>query len=100
MRHKPVVKLSRSVGLPLTDKAAKYYENRPYPPGPHGRSRRTTTPYKERLIEKQRLRFQYHVSEGQLRRAFAAAERRPERTGYALIEDLETRLDAVVLRSG
>ncbi|WP_076832243.1 MULTISPECIES: 30S ribosomal protein S4 [unclassified Frankia] len=100
MRHKPVAKLSRSIGMPLTDKAARYFENRPYPPGPHGRGRKTMSPYKERLREKQRLRFQYHISEKQLRRAFDEADRGTGRTGHLLIEDLETRLDAVVLRAG
>lgn len=100
MRHRPVAKLSRSLGLALTPKAVKYLDRRPYPPGqrrgPVGRSK----PYKERLIEKQRLRFQYHVSEKQLQRAFHEAARRPEPTGTALVEDLETRLDATVLRAG
>lgn len=100
MRHKPVVKLSRSLGLPLTDKAVKHYERRPFPPGVHGQRRRTMTPYKERLREKQRLRFQYHISEKQLRAAFTAASRSAGRTGHALIEDLECRLDATVWRSG
>ncbi|MCK9897679.1 hypothetical protein MXD60_24305 [Frankia sp. AgB32] len=56
--------------------------------------------YKERLREKQRLRFQYHVSEKQLRAAFAAAARGSGRTGHTLIEDLECRLGATVRRSG
>ncbi|WP_242424067.1 30S ribosomal protein S4, partial [Frankia sp. EI5c] len=50
--------------------------------------------------EKQRLRFQYHISEKQLQRAFDQADRGSGRTGHLLIEDLETRLDAVVLRAG
>ncbi|CAO5230230.1 30S ribosomal protein S4 [Frankia sp. AgKG'84/4] len=100
MRHKPVVKLSRSLGLPLTEKAVRHYERRPFPPGVHGQRRVTMTPYKERLREKQRLRFQYHVSEKQLRAAFAAAARGSGRTGHTLIEDLECRLDATVWRSG
>ncbi|SNQ49976.1 30S ribosomal protein S4 [Frankia canadensis] len=100
MRHKPVVKLSRSLGLPLSDKAVRYYERRPFPPGVHGQRRVTMTPYKERLREKQRLRFQYHISEKQLRAAFTQATRSAGRTGHALLEDLETRLDATVWRSG
>ncbi|MBL7495570.1 30S ribosomal protein S4 [Frankia sp. CNm7] len=100
VRHKPVAKLSRGLGLPLTEKAVKYFEKRPYPPGPHGRGRRNPSPYKLRLLEKQRLRFQYHISEKQLRRAFEDADRGDGRTGHLLIEDLETRLDAAVLRAG
>jgi small subunit ribosomal protein S4 len=102
MRHKPVVKLSRSINLALTDKAARLMDRRPYPPGEHGRRpRRNMSSYKERLLEKQRLRFQYHVSEKQLRRYYDKARRQTEHTtGDALLGLLETRLDAVVLRSG
>ena len=99
MRHKPVAKLSRSIGMPLTPKAVKYFERRPFPPGQR-RQQTRTGPYKERLLEKQKLRFQYHVSEKQMQRAYEDAHRRPEPTGEALIEDLESRLDATVLRAG
>lgn len=44
MRHEPVAELSRSLGLPLTEKAARYYERRPFPPGVHGQHRVTTEP--------------------------------------------------------
>jgi small subunit ribosomal protein S4 len=102
MRHKPVVKLSRSLNLALTDKAARLMERRPYPPGEHGRRpRRNMSSYKERLLEKQRLRFQYHVSEKTLRRYYDKARRQTERTtGDALLGLLESRLDALVLRTG
>lgn len=95
------VKRSRALGVPLTDKAARYMRRRPYRPGQHGRARpRLESDYRARLREKQRLRAQYNVSEAQLRRAVGRAARRPGRTGEALVADLETRLDAVVLRAG
>lgn len=97
---RPKVKRSRALGIPLTPKCVRYFERRPFPPGQHGRSRKSTSDYKVRLLEKQRLKAQYHVSEGQLRRAFARAARLESKTGEALIVDLETRLDALVLRSG
>jgi small subunit ribosomal protein S4 len=101
LRHKPVVKMSRRLGFALTPKAVKYFDRRPYPPGQQGgQGRRANGPYKERLLEKQRLRFQYFVSEKQMQRAFESAAAKSEPTGFALIEDLETRLDAMVLRSG
>ena len=75
-------------------------ERRPYPPGQHGRGRRVTSDYKARLLEKQRLRAQYDLSEAQLRLALARATRSGGRTGEVLVVDLETRLDALVLRSG
>ncbi|MGY1781604.1 30S ribosomal protein S4 [Geodermatophilus sp. SYSU D01036] len=97
---RPQVRLSRRLGLPLTPKAVSYFERRPYPPGEHGRKRKQQSDYSTRLLEKQRLRAQYDVSETQLRRAFDRARRTGGKTGEALIQDLESRLDATVLRAG
>ena len=96
-----VVRRSRALGLPLTPKPVRFWERRPYPPGEHGRTRRPSrTDYSGQLLEKQRLRAQYGVREKQLRRAVAEAKRRDGRTGDVLVQLLEMRLDAVVLRSG
>nr|WP_284287188.1 hypothetical protein [Angustibacter aerolatus] len=35
-----VVRRSRALGIPLTPKAVRFWERRPYPPGEHGRARR------------------------------------------------------------
>jgi small subunit ribosomal protein S4 len=101
MARRARVRLSRALGIPLTPKAGRYYERRPYPPGVHGRrGRRKLSDYHLRLREKQRLRHQYNVRERQLRRTFEEARRRPGRTGENLIELLERRLDALVWRAG
>jgi small subunit ribosomal protein S4 len=97
---RPKAKKSRALGIPLTPKCVKYFEARPYPPGQHGRGRKQTSDYKVRLLEKQRLRAQYDISETQLRRAFEHAHAHTGKTGEVLLVDLETRLDALVLRSG
>ncbi|MGC0142520.1 MULTISPECIES: 30S ribosomal protein S4 [unclassified Pseudactinotalea] len=95
------VRLSRALGIPLTPKAVKYFEKRPYPPGEHGRARRRTeSDYAVRLKEKQRLRAQYGLREAQMRRAFEEARREQALTGESLVELLEMRLDALVLRAG
>jgi small subunit ribosomal protein S4 len=100
-RTRRQVRLSRSLGIALTPKAVKYFEKRPYPPGEHGRARRRTeSDYAVRLKEKQRLRAQYGIREVQLRRTFEEARREPGLTGEALVELLEMRLDALVLRAG
>ena len=99
-RTRSKVRLSRALGIPLTPKAARHLERRPYPPGQHGRRRRSTSDYRTRLLEKQRLRAQYHLSEAQLRLAMGRAVRSGRKTGEALLADLETRLDALVLRAG
>ncbi|MCV2491147.1 30S ribosomal protein S4 [Geodermatophilus sp. YIM 151500] len=97
---RPKVRRSRALGIPLTPKCVRYVERRPYPPGEHGRKRRTASDYSTRLTEKQKLRAQYDISETQLRAAFDRAKRSGGTTGEALIQDLESRLDATVLRAG
>ncbi|MBC6460082.1 30S ribosomal protein S4 [Actinomadura sp. HBU206391] len=99
-RSRPKVRLSRALGIPLTPKCVSYFERRPYPPGVHGRRRKQESDYKVRLREKQRLRAQYNIREAQMRNAFARATKQTGKTGEALIADLESRLDALVLRSG
>ncbi|UFU01559.1 30S ribosomal protein S4 [Ruania suaedae] len=100
-RTRRQVRLSRSLGIALTPKAVKYFEKRPYPPGEHGRARRRTdSDYAVRLKEKQRLRAQYGLREAQLRRAFVEARHEQGLTGESLVELLEMRLDALVLRAG
>ena len=99
-QSRPKVKKSRALGIALTPKAVKYFEARPYPPGEHGRGRKQNSDYKVRLLEKQRLRAQYDVSERQLVRAYERASKVQGKTGEALIIELERRLDALVLRSG
>ena len=99
-QSRPKVKKSRALGIALTPKAVKYFEARPYPPGEHGRGRKQNSDYKVRLLEKQRLRAQYDVSERQLVRAYERAAKTQGKTGEALVIELERRLDALVLRSG
>jgi len=94
------VRLSRALGIPLTPKAAKYLEKRPYGPGEHGRTKRKTdSDYAVRLREKQRLREQYGIREKQLRIVFNEARGAQGLTGENLVELLEMRLDALVLRA-
>lgn len=99
----PKVKLSRKLGIAITPKAVKYMEKRPYPPGQHGPAKGGRPPkseYGKQLLEKQRLRFQYNVSERQMRNYFRKALRSKHATGEMLVQLLESRLDAIVLRGG
>ena len=97
---RPKAKLSRALGIPLTPKSVKYFERRPFPPGVHGRGRRKASDYQVRLLEKQRLRHQYNISEAQMRRAYEDAHRSDGKTGENMVTLLERRLDATVLRAG
>ncbi|WBL18186.1 MULTISPECIES: 30S ribosomal protein S4 [Citricoccus] len=101
LRTRRTVRHSRALGIALTPKAEKYMERRPYGPGQHGRARRRAdSDYAVRLKEKQRLRAQYNIREAQMRRYYEEAKRQSGLTGETLIELLESRLDALVLRAG
>lgn len=78
----------------LTRKAAK----RSYPPGQHGQGRRKRSEYAIRLEEKQKLRYNYGVTERQLLRYVKKARRSSESTGLVLLQLLEMRLDNTVFR--
>ena len=100
-RTRSKTRLSRALGIALTPKAAKYLEKRPYAPGEHGRTKRKQdSDYAVRLREKQRLRAQYGIREKQLKIAFEEARKAKGLTGENLVELLEMRLDALILRAG
>ncbi|MEI6890540.1 MAG: 30S ribosomal protein S4 [Pontiella sp.] len=98
----PKIKKARRLGIALSPKSEKYLERRPNPPGQHGGNRRRgkQSDYGRQLTEKQRLRYQYNLSEKQLRSYYEKASRKPGNAGEIMIKMLECRLDAVVLRAG
>ncbi len=73
---------------------------RAYPPGQHGQARKKRSEYAIRLEEKQKLRFNYGVSEKQLVRYVKKARRATGSTGQKLLELLEMRLDNTIFRLG
>jgi small subunit ribosomal protein S4 len=80
----------------LTRKSAR----RSYPPGQHGQNRKKRSEYAIRLEEKQKLRFNYGVTERQLLRYVRKARRATGSTGQTLLQLLEMRLDNTVFRLG
>ncbi len=92
--------MCRRVGQPICGRANCPSVKRPYPPGQHGRGRKRFSEYQVRLLEKQKLRAIYGVGERQMRVYYDRASRKTGVTGEELIRQLETRLDAVVLRMG
>ncbi|HRI46498.1 MAG TPA: 30S ribosomal protein S4 [Ignavibacteriaceae bacterium] len=83
----------------LTDRCP--IEQKNYPPGQHGLSRRTKiSEYGVQLREKQKIKRQYGLLESQFRTYFAKANRQKGITGDNLIKILESRLDNVVYRLG
>ena len=90
---------SRRLGVDLVGGDAAF-EKRPYPPGQHGRARIKESEYRQQLQEKQKARFTYGIMEKQFRRYYEEANRAAGKTGEALLQILESRLDNVVYRAG
>ncbi len=79
----------------------KEFKKRKYGPGQHGNDRKKKpSEYGKQLIEKQKLRHMYGVSEKQFRRLFNIAKKSKDVTGLAFMHILESRLDNVVYRLG
>jgi small subunit ribosomal protein S4 len=93
-----VVRIVRRLGeLPgLTRKITR----RSSRPGQHGDQPRKPSEYAIRLEEKQKLRFNYGLTEKQLLRYVRDAKRIKGSTGEALLQLLEMRLDNIVFRLG
>lgn len=100
--HGPVGKVSRRLGIGITEKAQRVLNKRPFPPGQHGPSarRRQVSDYGLQWLEKQKARYMYGLLERQFVRVFDKAERMVGVTGENLFALLERRLDNVVYRLG
>jgi len=94
----PRLRIARRLGdLPgLTRKSPR----RAYPPGQHGQGRRKRSEYAIRLEEKQKLLYNYGLSERQLLRYVKKARSSASSTGLMLLQLLEMRLDNTVFRMG
>lgn len=94
----PRLRVVRRLGdLPgLTRKSARHS----YPPGQHGQARKKRSEYSMQLEEKQKLRFNYGLTERQMVRYVRKARRAGGSTGQTLLEQLEMRLDNTVFRMG
>lgn len=94
-------KFCRRIGQCLWNDPKCPSVKRPYPAGPHGKGRRQKlSTYGELLLEKQKLRNYYAISEKQLQIAYHKAKAGLGQTQEKLLCGLETRLDAVVFRAG
>jgi small subunit ribosomal protein S4 len=76
------------------------------PPGQHGPNQKkqqkssSISDYKIRLFEKQKLRYNYGLSERQLQRYVREARQKKGSTGFFLMQLLEMRVDTIVFRLG
>ena len=92
------LRITRRLGdLPgLTSKKPKLAQR----PGQHGATQKKLTQYAIRLEEKQKLRFNYGLSEKQLINYVRQAKKLKGATGNILLQLLEMRLDNVIFRLG
>lgn len=96
----PRVRVLRALGTDLPGLTRKTPNNRTQPPGQHGAKQQRKSEFGQQLIEKQKLRYHYGVSEVQLRTLMREAKKDKMPTGEKLIELLERRLDNIVFRAG
>jgi small subunit ribosomal protein S4 len=92
------VRITRRLGaLPgFTSKKSKLKQR----PGQHGATKKKLTQYALRLEEKQKLRFNYGLSEKQLINYVRQAKKIRGATGSILLQLLEMRLDNLIFRLG
>jgi small subunit ribosomal protein S4 len=97
----PKLKISRRLGLlpGLTTKKSKKL-NRPGKDGNSPDSSKKLTEYGIRLEEKQKLKFNFGLTESQLFRYVKEARRRKGVTGLILLQLLEMRLDTLCFTLG
>ena len=98
----PRLKVLRALGVDLPGLSRKSMQDRPQPPGQHGARKLTArkSGYGLQLQEKQKLRYNYGLTETQLRRVVADAKKHRSATGEKLVELLERRLDNLIFRAG
>ena len=97
------IKKARRLGIALSPKSERWLlERRPNPPGQHGPNRRRgkQSDYGKQLTEKQRLRYQYNLSEKRLRGVYTKASRKPGNTGEVMLQMLESRFGCGGLACG
>ena len=102
MKIGPKYKIAKRLGAPIFEKTqtqkfeislARSNSNRTRRPG-------QMSDYKRQLIEKQKMRFTYGISEKQLRRYVGEAMDKSHQPVALLMERLESRLDNVIYRLG
>ncbi len=97
----PKTKISRKFGEPIFG-PDRNFENKKYPPGQHGPSKRRkkVSEYGIQLKEKQKAKYTYGLLERQFFNLFEKAQRIKGNTGEVFLQLLESRLDNVVFRLG
>jgi ribosomal protein S4 len=97
----PKVRILRRLKTPLLYGFTTPKTINPSPPGePRARTVRTPSLYAIRLEEKQKLRFNYGISDKQVKKYIDLARRHSGPCGVTLLQLLEMRLDTTLFRLG
>jgi small subunit ribosomal protein S4 len=98
----PKARINRRLGFDIYDSAGalRASHRRPQPPGKQPTRRRRPTDYARALMEKQKIRHFYGLSQTQLERFFAIAKKQGGNKGEKLLLLCERRLDNVVWKAG
>ena len=101
MKIGPKFKIAKRLGAPIFEKTQTQKFALSQARGGKNRKRAgQTSDYKRQLIEKQKMRFSYGITEKQLRRYVNEALEKKGQPVPVLMERLESRLDNVVYRLG
>lgn len=101
MKIGPKFKIAKRLGVPLFEKTQS--QKFQLSEARRGKQRKRMSPmsdYKRQLIEKQKMRLSYGITEKQLRRYVDEAVSKSHQPIALLMERLESRLDNVVYRMG
>jgi small subunit ribosomal protein S4 len=97
-------KVVRRLGLNIygNEKYDRLLKRKPHGPGkaPRDRQRGNKSEYQRQLLEKQKLKFTYGVTERQLRNIYRGSTGKAGKTGDNMVAALESRLDNILFRGG
>lgn len=98
----PKGKIVRRLGINIygNPKFDRLLERRPNPPGETKKRRPRLSEYGKQLVEKQKIRFAYGLTEKQFRIIFRNAKKMKGITGDNMLILLERRLDNIIYRLG
>lgn len=99
----PKAKRCRRQGANIygSDKYDRILQRKPYGPGKNPKARSgKKSEYCVQLLEKQKIRDSFTLSERQFKRYYQEAQRTPGQTGEMMLSLLERRLDNVLYRAG
>ena len=84
-----------------SDKYDRILQRKPYGPGKNPRTRsKKKSEYALQLLEKQKVRDTFNVSERQFRLYYREAQQQKEATGATMLRLLEMRFDNIIYRAG